>query len=114
MVFDVGGVFYLVLLVGQVIVLEKCWLMFGSGENQVEVILYVFGGINLNLSYVILDDKQQFVVVVLLCFVLFCEGLELEDKCLCEFVVMFNIECYEDIVKNVIYQYDKFVWVNNV
>ena len=113
-VLDAGGAPYPALPAGQVTVSEKRRLTLGSGENQVEATLYALGGINLNPSYVILDDKQQFVAVVSPRFALLREGLESEDKRLRELAATLNTERYEDIAKNVTHQYDKPVRVNNV
>lgn len=113
-VLEAGGEPYPALPAGLVTVSEKRKLTLGSGENAVNATLYALGGINLNPSYVILDDKQEFVAVVSPRFALLREGLEGEDKRLRELAATLNTERYEDIAKDVTHQYEQTVRVNNV
>lgn len=113
-VLDAGGAPYPALPAGKVSVTPKRELTLTGTNGEVTATLYALGGINLNPSYIIIDDAGDFVGVVSPRFSLIKNGLEAEDSRLRELTATLNTERYEEIARNVTHTYEHPVRVNNV
>lgn len=113
-VLDAGGEPYPALPAGQVTVTPKESLTLQGKDGELAVTLYAVGGINLNPSYILLDEQQQYVGTVSPRFALLKAGYEEEDSRLRELTATLNTQRYEDIASNVTHEYEQPVRINNV
>ena len=114
-VLDAGGESYPALPAGQVTVTAKRQLQLTEDSSKkIDATLYAVGGIDLNPTYVLMDNKKAFLGVVSPRFAVLPTNLAHEDKRLRELAATLNSERYENIAANVTHQYDYLVRINNV
>lgn len=114
-VLDAGGAPYPALPSGEVTVTAKRQLTLTDDSNtEINATLYAVGGIDLNPTYILMDDNTAFLGVVSPRFAVLPKNLAGEDKRLRELTATLNSERYENIAANVTHQYEHPVRINNV
>lgn len=81
---------------------------------KVKATIYAINGIELDPSYIALDDNQHMLGYLSPRFVVIREGLEQQNKVLSDLAARLNASRFEKIAKKATHQYEKPVRINNV
>jgi len=85
-----------------------------GNSKSTKASVYAITGINLNPSYIVLDNDENLFAVISPRFAMMRKGFENVDERLRTLAADLNVQRFEDIAKRVTHQYDKTVRVNNV
>ncbi|WP_434931631.1 amidohydrolase family protein [Shewanella sp. HL-SH5] len=85
-----------------------------ANNTKVNTTIYAVKGINLDPSYIALDDNQLMLGYLSPRVVIIREGLEAQSKVLSDLAANLNASRFEIIAQKAIHQYDKPIRINNV
>ncbi|WP_434951301.1 amidohydrolase family protein [Shewanella sp. HL-SH4] len=85
-----------------------------ANNTKVNATIYAVKGINLDPSYIALDDNQLMLGYLSPRVVIIREGLEAQSKVLSDLAANLNASRFEIIAQKAIHQYDKPIRINNV
>ncbi|UCX04281.1 amidohydrolase family protein [Shewanella glacialimarina] len=85
-----------------------------ANNAKVNATIYAVKGINLDPSYIALDDNQLMLGYLSPRVVIIREGLEAQSKVLSDLAANLNASRFEIIAQKAIHQYDKPIRINNV
>ncbi|WP_159822097.1 amidohydrolase family protein [Colwellia sp. 20A7] len=83
-------------------------------DNIVDAVIYAINGIELDPSYIALDENQHMLGYLSPRFVVIREGFEKQNKILSDLAATLNANRFEKIAKKTTHQYKKPVRINNV
>lgn len=113
-VLDAGGEPYPALPAGQITVTAKRQVSLNGSNGEIDGTIYAVGGIDLDPTYVLMDNKQAFLGVLWPNVAVLSQKLIGEDKRLRELAATLNSERFENIADKVTHTFDLPVRVNNV
>lgn len=76
--------------------------------------IYAISGINLDPSYIVLDDDQQLLALISPRFAIIRKGAEQHDSKLRKLAAEYNVNRFKDIAKRVTHKFDKPLVIQNV
>ncbi|UJF23391.1 amidohydrolase family protein [Shewanella sp. OMA3-2] len=85
-----------------------------ANNTKVNATIYAVKGIDLDPSYIALDDNQLMLGYLSPRVVIIREGLEAQSKLLSDLAANLNASRFEKIAQKAIHQYDKPIRINNV
>ncbi len=86
----------------------------GADSLKVELKTYALTGVDLDPTYFILDEKEQFFAMIDSKFIIIREGYEGEEKDLRLLAEKYSAERYESLQKRFAHRYDKNIRIKNV
>lgn len=100
---------------GELTITQVSHLVLTDVNNiKVNATIYAIKGIDLDPSYIALDDKQLMLGYLSPRVVIIREGLEAQSKMLSDLAANLNASRFEKIAQKAIHQYDKPIRINNV
>lgn len=99
---------------GQLKLTELESLETGSDSLQLKLKTYALSGVDLDPTYFILDEKDQFFAMIDSKFIIIREGYESEEKEMRLLAEKYSAQRYEDLQKRFAHKYDKNIRIRNV
>ena len=99
---------------GQLKLTELETIEAGSDSLQLKLKTYALSGVDMDPSYFILDENDQFFAVISAGFIIIREGFESEEKELRMLAEKYSAQRYEDLQKRFAHTYDKNIRIRNV
>src|SRR5690606_13047778 len=99
---------------GQLRLTELESLETGADSLKLKLKTYALSGVDLDPTYFILDEKEQFFAMIAPTFIIIREGYESEEKEMRMLAEKYSAQRYEDLQKRFAHKYDKNIRIRNV